>query len=610
MDMNRSIMKKSQLFLMTIRYIWMLDKRYFCVFPFSVLFNILMPFPSIYGPKILIDMISKKESKINILVTIIIIVGLIFILKSGLAFISRKMQIIQEGLKIRFHNLIADAAMNISYNNMVKNEMTERMERANAAISGDMNWATNMGIVGDKGIIAITSESQKILADIIKIISFIYILNKLSPIIVVLIIAVVILNACTGAMKNKANLLFRNKISKEAAQTRYCYDAIFNYRNGKEIRLFHMNDFLLNKHKEIWSQFMAIRAKMSRIPEAVDIANTLSTGIQDIVLYIFLIFYSFHKTALLSFVYLYIETAKQFSKDLGNLLYSWLNLDLFLGYMEDFFYVIKEADLKKNEKKCEKEFSFNKEITVEFRNVWFRYDESREYILKDFSIVIKPGEKVALVGRNGAGKTTLIKLLCRLYTPESGKILFNGTDISNISSEAYKEIVSVVFQDFEIFNLSVEENIFFETKNEKQLYKTLEQLNLLAIIDSLPEGKKTILGKGLYEGGVSLSKGQEQRIALARAICKDSKILILDEPTASLDPLSEYHFYMELSHIVNGQTAIFISHRLSSCFFCDRIIVLENGSILEEGKHEALMKRKGRYYEMFREQSKYYKENL
>ena len=244
---------------------------------------------------------------------------------------------------------------------------------------------------------------------------------------------------------------------------------------------------------------------------------------------------------------------------------------------------------------------------LSFEHVSFRYPGTENYILKDLSIKFEIGQKVALVGMNGAGKTTLIKLLLRLYEPTEGEIRLNGIDIGKYDYDEYLQIFSVVFQDFKLFDFPLDENIASgEHPNHERVQKVIEQVGLSELVGTLPQKEHTLLYHENGEG-VSLSGGEAQKAAIARALYKDAPFVILDEPTAALDPVAEAEIYENFDSLVGDKTAIYISHRMSSCKFCDRIVVVSDGGIAEEGTHETLLKLDGIYANLYNTQAEYYK---
>lgn len=252
----------------------------------------------------------------------------------------------------------------------------------------------------------------------------------------------------------------------------------------------------------------------------------------------------------------------------------------------------------------------NQLYEIELRNVSFRYPGSTEDTLHNISLKIASGEKLAIVGLNGAGKTTLIKLICGYYDPTEGVVLLNGEDIRQYNRRDYYRHFSAVFQDFSILATNFSENIAQHTQNidPQRMEAVLREADLTEKIKALPQGLSTHFGRNLYEDGVELSGGETQRLMLARAIYKNAPIIVLDEPTAALDPISEHNLYMRYNAMTKDRMSIYISHRLASTRFCNRILYLENGVIAEEGTHDSLLMANGKYAELFEIQSQYYRE--
>lgn len=254
------------------------------------------------------------------------------------------------------------------------------------------------------------------------------------------------------------------------------------------------------------------------------------------------------------------------------------------------------------EKRDDNEYEF------EFRHVYFKYPGSEQYVLRDINLKWRIGEKMALVGRNGSGKSTLVKLLCRLYDPTEGEITLNGIDIKKYKYEEYMELFAVVFQDSRLFSFSIAENVAADTEYDRaRAEDCVRRAGLSERLDDMSEGIETCLYKDFDENGVEISGGEAQKLCLARAIYKGSPFIVLDEPTAALDPISEHDIYTKFNGIVGTRTAIYISHRLSSCRFCDDITVLDNGQIAERGSHEKLLAGEGTYAKMWAAQAEYYK---
>jgi ATP-binding cassette, subfamily B, bacterial len=247
---------------------------------------------------------------------------------------------------------------------------------------------------------------------------------------------------------------------------------------------------------------------------------------------------------------------------------------------------------------------------IEFRDVGFRYPESDDWALRGINLSIRPGEKIALVGHNGAGKTTVIKLLSRLYDPTEGVILIDGIDIREVDPLDLRQKIGVIFQDFVRYHLPVTENIGFgqieEVDRMDRIVESARKSGAHAIIENLPEGYQTMLGRW-FHGGHELSTGQWQRIALARAFMREAEILVLDEPTASLDAQTEYEIFRHFQELTEGKMAILISHRFSTVRMADRIVVIQGGRIAEAGSHQELLRREGTYARLFSMQAEGYR---
>ncbi len=250
---------------------------------------------------------------------------------------------------------------------------------------------------------------------------------------------------------------------------------------------------------------------------------------------------------------------------------------------------------------------------IEFRNVSFTYEGSEKPVLKNINMKIRANEKIALVGNNGAGKTTIVKLLCGLYPPTSGEILIDGKSIDEIGVEKYQDMISVLFQDTSPIALSVAENVAsceIEKMDRERVRSCLDKAGLLEKVDGLIKKEETYITQTLDENGVMLSGGETQKLLLAKAMYKDGSMLLLDEPTSALDPIAESRIYEEYNQMAAEKTAVFISHRLASTKFCDRILFLDAGQIVEEGTHDELMRKGGKYREIFDIQSHYYQDKV
>ena len=264
-------------------------------------------------------------------------------------------------------------------------------------------------------------------------------------------------------------------------------------------------------------------------------------------------------------------------------------------------------DTKDDMEYGEKEIDLTDKFEIECKNVSFKYPNTDTYALQNVNLKIKNGEHLAVVGRNGSGKTTFIKLLCRLHDVTDGEILINGTNIKEYTKESIMCLYSVVFQDFKIFSTTLSQNIAAgEEYNYDKLYKVLDESNIKDRVLKMENKERTYLYKDLDKSGVEISGGEAQKLALARALYKDAPIVILDEPTAALDPIAEHEIYSRFNSFVENKTAIYISHRLSSCAFCNHIAVFDNAKLIEFGTHQTLINNNGKYADLWNAQAQYY----
>ena len=246
--------------------------------------------------------------------------------------------------------------------------------------------------------------------------------------------------------------------------------------------------------------------------------------------------------------------------------------------------------------------------TLMFCGVSFKYPGSDDFVLRDVSCTIRPGSRTAIVGENGSGKTTFVKLICRLYDPTEGEILLDGQNIKMYNYQDYMRILSVVFQDFKLLSFSLGSNIALSsTYSTQRVIDSVEKAGLPSKLQEMPKGIETSLYTDFDDDGVEISGGEAQKIAIARALYKNAPILILDEPTASLDPISEADIYRSLNQNLENKCVLFVSHRLTSCRFCDNILVFQKGRIVQRGSHNELVRDlSGKYYELWNAQAKYY----
>lgn len=485
-------------------------------------------------------------------------------------------------------------------------EQKEVRDLANRASNATQMWD------GVQPLTDIVYNGFGMLENLLGYILFGSVISFASPWLVPILTVAPIVNILSVKAYNKWEYAHRSKMTDLNQKLGHVEELPDDFAAAKDIRIYSMASWLrecyrdLSEQRAKWDRTTVKKSFLSRIADLVVIL------IRDGGAYALLIHMFYNgKIGIDEFV-LYFAAISSFASWVGGIISCWnkantVSLKLcdfrdFVDYPEyDGSGIAKAAD------------HMNTVPEIEFKNVSFRYDGAEQDTIHDLSLKIKSGEKLALVGLNGAGKTTLVKLLCGLYRPTSGEIFFNGIPLSDFKREDYYKLISPVFQEIRTAFFSLAETVSGKSTAETDLEKAetcMRQAGLGAKIDALPDGIHTKLNKKVHENGTELSGGEAQKLMLARALYKDAPLLILDEPTAALDPIAESKIYNEFNVMAKNKTSLFISHRLASTSFCDRIILLENGNITEEGTHQELMAANGTYKGLFDIQSCWYKEDM
>lgn len=438
------------------------------------------------------------------------------------------------------------------------------------------------------------------------IVSYGSILSILSPV-MLLIVAV---PAITGYYINKHKMMWiwgmvENWQGYER-ELDYITGAGMSYKYGKDVRLFGM---------EKWFDSLFQRAKNNRLDwyeqqdaweRRWDILGLIVQGIGNFAAYAYVIWLVLSGNIGVGSFVLYFNSIAMLAGAFRDWCDKYSGFQWFsnnTNYMRDY------CDMKDKTNRGEGKPLPEGECEIEFRNVTYTYADAEEPTLSNLSFTLKKGEKLALVGLNGAGKTTIIKLLCGLYDPTEGEILLNGVNVKQYNREEYFTMFSTVFQDISFLPVTVAENITMQHKADMDMEKLIECLKKAGIyekVQSLPQGLDSRMIRSVFEDAVEFSGGETQKLALARALYKGGAVLLLDEPTAALDPIAEQEMYLRYAEFSTNRSSVFISHRLASTRFCDRILLIENGGIAEEGTHAELMQLNGKYSELFDLQSSYY----
>nr|WP_243254307.1 ABC transporter ATP-binding protein [Clostridium perfringens] len=501
--------------------------------------------------------------------------------------------------KIRtdYITMISDKIMKMDFKNTEDPEVLNKIKSVMNAV-----MSNNTGVEG------VYHTLLGLFGSLTAFVGYISIVLFLSPwILLFLIINVLISYALTMRVK-KYEYSQKEKAADKDRRTFYVFDTMYDFAYGKDIRIYDLKNILIDKFKKLRGERIDISKDVQGKQLKVKIVDVILLVIRECVVHGYLIYNVLFTGMGIGDFTMYFSTINGFGDWMKGILDDLANIkaqNMYLDDMREFL------EIKSENKEKTRDIPIDSSYEIEFKNVSFKYPKTDKYIYKNLSLKIKKGQRLAIVGINGAGKTTFVKLLCRLYEPTSGEILINGVNIKDFSKEEYYKILSVVFQDIKTFAFTVAENVSLENLEDVDREKVLHCIEKAGVgdkINSLQKGIDTSLLKILDGEGVELSGGENQKLALARALYKNGKIVILDEPTSALDVVAEYNIYKGFDELIGDKTAIYISHRLASTKFCDVIAFFENGEIVEYGTHEELLKKNGKYSDMFNIQAQYYKE--
>ena len=421
------------------------------------------------------------------------------------------------------------------------------------------------------------------------------------------LIGSLLLNHWSVRQQGKKRRAIHNEHEDENRLNDYMMDeVVLSTEAGKDIRIFHQQNMMEsygNQMNRNWRR-MTLQYAANDMRH-LGLQGFLSACVGGIV-YLYVAFCAWAGSISTGNVVRYAGAVQQFIQAMTDLLASWNQMHYDRRMMDEYLeYLDLKNEMKKGTIPVEKRRDGR--FLVEFRNVSFRYPESDRYAIRNLNVKLEIGERMALVGRNGSGKTTFVKLLCRLYDPTEGTILLNGVDIRKYDEQEYRRLFSVVFQDFQIFSFALGENIAGSMQVDKErAMDAIRRAGLEALYRKMPDGLATMINRDFSDTGMEISGGEAQKLAMARAIYKDAPFVILDEPTAALDPVAENEIYTGFHEIIGNRTALFISHRLSACRFSKEILVFENGNVIQRGSHEELAGQEGLYRRMWQAQAQYY----
>lgn len=581
---------------------WVFEKKA-AVIPFiRIISDLAVALMGIWFPKVVLDAIGQSVP-VNIFLVRISLLTIILMLLRYISYYTEQ-GIFKSAVRIlNMHFYIEKdwKVLDMDYSISTSPEGKIKIEKGHDAVNRNVN--VNMA--------SFYPNLVELIKSILGLISYCAVIAILNPVIIILLLFSYAMDGLAALYIQKWEHRIKDKRAKIDNKLYYILDSINNCSIAKDIRIYDMKSWINSSAKSFMNEKNELEKQVETKHFVQRLFEALLIFIRNGGGYIYLIWRMLHTDMTIGDFTLYFGAISGFGQWLQQIVERINNLSNANYKVDDYRYLIDTKDkLKRNE--GEKLPLINEPVEIVLENVSFHYEGSEQLILDNINLKISKGEKLAIVGNNGAGKTTLIKLVCGLLEPVSGRILMNGIDIKKFNRDEYYKLVTAAFQNVCLLPMSIVQNITFRSENNidrKKMKKCIGQANLSEKIKSLPYGFETNLVPSIVGDGVNLSGGEIQKLMLARALYKDAPLIILDEPTAALDPIAENQMYLRYNELTKNKTAIYISHRLSSTRFCHRIIFIENGKIIEMGTHDELMARGGRYKRIFDIQSQYYKDS-
>ena len=554
---------------------------------------VLQPLVTAYIPKAMIDAIDNGVTVGDMTV----IVALLSLLLTLTIWLDPFMKELVRGgariVRMRYAVAAFRKTLTTDYVNIESYEGREKQKRAEAFYNARFSSGADF-----------VEQCAHFLVCVIGVIASSVLLYKVNYFMILLILLTCVCEFFLLKILKTKQSETTDNYSKLSGKFEYFYKLSKNAEASKDIKLYGFSDYLVKTAADFIYQIEHINAKYTKQSAAISGVRALLNLVRELVAYAYLTYLVLKNRLSVSEFIFCFGIITGFSNWIMNLVFSFMEISrcctdcaLYREFVEES---VSEG---------KPEVDFGEVRSIEFSNVFFTYPASDTETIRNMSFKVNKGENIAIVGENGAGKTTAIKLLCGLYYPSEGDILINGRSSKEFSSDSYFDLFSAVFQDYCFMPMTIAENITAEQSYDKErLFAALDKAGITDKINSLSEKENTLMVKDVYKNAADFSGGEKQKLLLAKAVYKNAPVLILDEPTAALDPISENELYLKYNELTEDKISFFISHRLSSTRFCDRILFIKDGAVAESGTHEELMAKKGAYYRMYQTQSMYYRE--
>lgn len=576
-----------------ILLMWQSDKAYLFYLLLDIACYSCMPFINMFLVQKSIRMLEEKLGFTQYIWGVLGLIALGFGRNCLHDYLNYKRELHGNTIEFALYKRLFEKSLNIDYEMLLDKEVQEKKELA-------------LKMVSNGRFSQITNNFHNLVSNLIILVGLVAVLSQVDVWILAISLMVVITNVAVTAYRNKFRRAIDVDLNPLSRKSSYFREIGSSFSFIKEIKTYGMKMKLASRYTALQEEVYEGLDKVIHLSLAGYIISHIMNFLLDGAAYVYLGFRVLVRDNLsIANFSMFLNAIYNFSGSIEAIVGTFAQIYANGAYLQDYF---EFMDLRTSQDEpALLQLPVGLTGSFVFEHVSYRYPHQEKYALHDVNIEIRQGEKIAIVGENGAGKTTLIMLLMRLVEPTQGRILFHGTDIREYGEDEYRRLFSTVFQDFKIFSFTIQDNITALGDADSEKVKSIvNRSGLESKIASLNKGTDTYIDKLYDNDGIILSGGEAQRLAIARALYKDAPIYVLDEPTAALDPRIENEIYTKFKDITDGKTAFYITHRLASTHFCDRIIVLQNGSVEETGSHRELMEKNGYYAELYTMQAQYY----
>lgn len=580
-------------FLFFIKNGWKYDKRYILWNVFYQFLAIPVPLITAFLPKLILDGMETEKGIGSLYPYVLLLLGILlaiqvlseFLQKDGF---TRRCQVSAE-----FDNDLHRTLYACDYGNLEDSSFLELQEKAKKFLY--CNW---------HGFGYLLDCALNILGQAAALFGIITLIATLSTGLILVFMVLASVGAFVDSRILKKTKQLEDTVIDDQRRWMYFASLFEKAEYGREFRLYHVGEWLLGKERRFFTRSNSVLKKQNQEFMKSGIVSAGITFLEQSIVYGYLILCAMDGQISVGSFVMYISAVTSFAVAIRQIIRSVVEIRTYDMYYQNLdAYLSVPAAMRTGKERIPTDTA----PVIEFANVSFQYPGNSRYTLKNVSITINPGEKLLIAGENGAGKSTFIKLLLRMYDPTEGAIFLNGKDVREYDYDSYISLFSAVFQDYHLFSFTLRENITMaEDADDERIMEILKQAGLFEKFSRSEITLDTEIHKNFSDCGYEPSGGEGQKIAIARALYKDAPVMVLDEPTAALDPRAEFEIYSRFHHMVTGKTAVFISHRLSSARFCHHIAVFDKGEIVEYGTHDALLKKNGKYAELFNMQAEFY----